>query len=173
MGQRCLTKLVDNVTVDCNVRPVGVKNLYLMHSDEVTLLIGAGGFITLATFSASGKAYLVEGYKQNLQITSSVESTDASRKLAISVTFKIPTVSAALMRAFLGGSFYVLVERNDGTYFLVGVQAPLACSAFDFDSNSNAGMATVTLTHPEGSAGNFFMSPDPSVVTTIKSKVGG
>lgn len=172
MGKSCLNKLANNVIVDCIIRPVGVKNLYLMNSDDVTLSVDAGGFVEYATFSDSGKAFLVEGYKQNLQVTSSVASTDASQRLAISVRFKIPAVSAALMRAFLVGTFYVLVEGNDETHFLVGVQAPLECSAFDFDSNSNAGMATVTLTHPEGSAGNYFMSPVPSVITTIKSKVG-
>ena len=173
MGKSCLNKLSDNITVVCTIAPVGVKNLYLMHSGEVTFTLDPNGTVTNAAFSGSAKTIRIEGYKQNLQVTSSVASMDASQKLAISVMFKIPSVSASLMRSFLLGGFYILVERNDGTHHLIGVQVPLECSSFDFDSNSNACLATVTLTHPEGSAGNYFTAVTASAITTIKSKVGG
>lgn len=173
MAKSCLNKLSDNIKVGCTITPVGVKNLYLMHSDEVTFTLDTNGTVSAVRFSGSAKAILIEGYKQNLQVTASVASMDASQKLAISVMFKVPTVSASLLRSFLLGGFYILVERNDGTHHLVGVQAPLECSSFDFDSNSNAGLATVTLTHPEGSAGNYFTAVAAPVITTIKSKVRG
>nr|UVX75064.1 MAG: hypothetical protein [Bacteriophage sp.] len=169
MGKSCLTKLSDNITVGCTIPLVGVKNLYLMHSDNVTFSVGANGVISGVTFVGAAKSYLIEGYKQNLQVTASTLSLDASLKLSVSVQFKIPSVSAGLMRSFLNGKFYVLVERNDGVHLFVGAQSPLECSAFDYDSNGNAGMAIITLSHPEGSAGNYLMGLDAGAIATIKS----
>ena len=64
------------------------------------------------------------------------------------------------------------VERNDGTRSLVGYISPLECSGMDGDSNANAGFATVTLSAPEGSAGNYFMAISQAAMDSIKSKVG-
>lgn len=172
MAKNCLTKLSDNITVPCTIPQVGIKNIYLMHSDEVTFTVGVNGVLSAVTFAATAKPYLIEGYKQNLQVTASALSLDASLKLAVSVMFKIPTASAGLMRSFLNGKFYVLVEKNDGVYQFVGAQSPLECSAFDYDSNGNAGLVTITLSHPEGSAGNYLEGVGAGVITTIKSKVG-
>lgn len=172
MAKSCLNKLSDNITVGCTIPQVGVKNIYLMHSDEVTFTVGVNGVLSGVTFAGNAKPYLIEGYKQNLRVTASALSLDASLRLAVSVVFKIPTASAGLMRSFLNGRFYVLIEKNDGGYQFVGAQSPLECSAFDYDSNGNAGKATVTLSHPEGSAGNYLTGVDAGSIATIKSKVG-
>lgn len=177
MGKSCLNKLSGNITVACNFNPVGIKNIYLMHTEDVTFTVGGLGMIDIASASVSPGAavILVEGYKQNIQITSSVRAMDASAKLDIAVVFKMPMIADAdyrRIRSLLAGKFYVAVERNDSTRSLVGYTSPLECSGMDGDSNANAGLATVTLSAPEGSAGNYFMAISKEAMDSIKSKVG-
>lgn len=162
----------------CTITPVGIKNIYLMHAEDVTFAVGGLDLstITSATVASDGVVILVEGYKQNIQLTSSVRAMDSSAKLDIVVTFKMPMLSDndyLRARSLLAGKFYVAVERNDGSLSLVGYTSPLECSGMDWDSNANAGLATVTLSAPEGSAGNYFMIISPTAMNSIKSKVGG
>ena len=170
MGKSCLYKLNSGITVGCIIPRVGVKNIYLMHAEDVKLTTDAGGNIRGVTFAGDAASYKIEGYKQNIQLTTSVLSTDAALKLAVSVTFKMPSANTYLMKAVLSGRYYVLVERNSGVEFFVGAQAPLECSGFEYDSNSGAGLATVTLSAPEGSAGNYLTGIIPEAVSTIISK---
>ena len=170
MGKGCLFRFNGNIAVDCTIRQVGVKDIYLMHSDEVTLTLDAGGNVTAATFASGAVSSKIEGYKQNIQLNTSVLSTDASAKLAASVIFKMPADNTFSMKAILSGRYYVLVIRNSGPAILVGVQAPLECSGFDYDSNSGAGLATVTLSAPEGSAGNYLTGITYPALSTIISK---
>ena len=177
MGKGCLNKLSGNIMVACSFNPNGVKNIYLMHAEDVTLTLGGAGMtdIDTASFAPGGVVILVEGYKQNIQIASSVRTMDASTKLDINVSFKMYINADAdyrRIRSLLAGRFYVAVERNDGTRALVGYSSPLECSGVDGDSNANAGLATITLSAPEGSAGNYFMAISPAAMNQIKSKVG-
>lgn len=170
MGKGCLLRFNGNIAVGCTIQQVGVKDIYLMHADEVKFTLDTEGNITAATFASGAVSSKIEGYKQNIQLNASVLSTDASAKLAVSVNFKMPTNSMLPMKAILSGSYYVLVIRNSGPAVLVGAQAPLECSGFDYDSNSGAGFATVTLSAPEGSAGNYLSSITQPAVTAIISK---
>lgn len=177
MGKGCLNKLSGNITVGCTIPQVGVKNIYLMHAEDVKFTVAgvAGSTITGATFTPNAVVTLVEGYKQNIQLTSSVRGMDASAKLDIAVAFKMPMMSDEdflRARSLLTGKFYVTVERNDGTLSTVGYMAPLECSGMDWDSNANAALATITLSAPEGSAGNYFMITSPSALGQIKAKAG-
>ena len=176
MGKSCLNKLSGNITVGCTIQPVGVKNLYLMHAEDVTLT-GDGNNAVLAAvnFVPGATVILVEGYKQNIQITSAIRTMDASTKLDFSVSFKIAgrnTDSVLRARSLLSGRFYVLAEYQSGDDTLIGYTSPLECSGMDWDSNANAGFTTVTLTAPEGSAGNYLMRVATNVAGVIKSKVG-
>ena len=177
MAKGCLNKLSGNVTVGCTIPLVGIKNIYIVHTDDVTF--GAGGIdnstVVTATMASGAVTILVEGYKQNIQMTSAVRAMDASAKLDVVVTFKMPLTNVGddlRVRSLLTGKFYVLVERNDGANSLVGYTSPLECSVMDWDSNANAGLATVTLSAPEGSAGNYFMRAAVAAINSIKSKVG-
>ena len=177
MGKGCLNKLSGNITVGCTIPQVGVKNLYLMHTEDVTFTVAGvdSSTITGATVASGAAVILVEGYKQNIQLTSSVRAMDASAKLDFNVAFKMPMVEDAdylRARSLLTGKFYVAVERNDGTLSLIGYISPLECSGMDWDSNANAGLVTVTLSAPEGSAGNYYMLVSPAAFNQIKSKVG-
>lgn len=177
MAKGCLNKLSGNIKVNCRIAPVGVKNLYLMHAEDMKFTVAGvdGSTITAAQVASDAEVILVEGYKQNIQLSSSVRATDASAKLDIVVTFKMPMSADAdylQARSLLAAKFYVAVERNDGTLSLVGYTSPLECSGMDWDSNANAGLATVTLSAPEGSAGNYFMIISPAAMNSIKSKVG-
>lgn len=175
MGNSCLNKLSGNITVGCTIPQVGVKNIYLIHAEDIKFITDADmTTVTSATIASDAAVSLVEGYKQNIQLTSSVRAMDASAKLDINVTFKMPlnSVSAeAQVRSLLTGKFYVAVERNDGANSLVGYTSPLECSVVDWDSNANAGLATVTLSAPEGSAGNYFMRAAVAAMNSIKSKI--
>lgn len=170
MGKSCLNKLRGNITADCTIPRVGVKNIYLMHAEDVTLDIDASGQISSAVFASGAKSYMVEGYKQNLQYTASIKTTDASVRLNTSVTFKTPAQSG-VMSALATGRFYVMALYSENALgVMVGVQSPLECSAMDFDSNANARLVTVTLSDPEGSAGNFYTTCYNAVRDTIISK---
>lgn len=178
MGKSCLNKLSGRIAVDCTIPLVGVKNIYLMHVEDVTFTVGGADMTDIDTVSVAsgGAVILVEGYKQNIQVTSSVRAMDASAKLDIAVSFKMPMNSDAdyrRIRSLLVGKFYVAVERNDGTRALVGYTSPLECSGMDGDGIANAGLATVTLSAPEGSAGNYFTAISPAAMASIKSNVGG
>lgn len=178
MAKGCLNKLSGNITVECTIPRVGVKNLYLMHAEDVKFTVAgvAGSTITGAKFTSGAVAILVKGYKQNIQLTSSFRAMDASAKLDINVAFKMPMKSDKdflRARSLLVGKFYVAVEHNDGTLSMVGYTSPLECSGMDWDSNANAALVTITLSAPEGSAGNYFMITSPAALDQIKSKVGG
>lgn len=177
MGKGCLNKLSGNITVDCTIPQVGVKNIYLMHTEDVTLKVsGNGDTVLTASFASGAAVILVEGYKQNIQITSAIRTTDVSAKLDFSVSFKLAgrdITAAARVRSLLSGKFYVLAEYRDGTYSFIGSISPLECSGMDSDSNANAGFTTVTLTAPEGSAGNYLMAVSVEAINQIKSKIKG
>lgn len=175
MGKQCLNRLSGNITVGCTIPQVGIKNIYLVNADGATLTFSSTGtYVSGIAFAPGAESVLVEGYKQNIQVTGSIRAMDASVKQDISVAFKMPRSGSyvAQARPILTGKFYVLVEEASGEYTFVGAVSPLECSGFDFDSNANAGMITVTLTAPEGSAGNYFTYAVADVVTAIKSKAG-
>ena len=174
MGKSCLNKLSGNITIDCTIAPVGVKNLYLMHADDVTVTVDSNTLSVLtATFASGGVAILVEGYKQNIQITGAIRTMDASAKMDVNVMFKMSRTlpgTIARVRSLLSGTFYVLAEYADGTNMFIGYISPLECSGVDWDSNANAGLVTVSLAAPEGSAGNYFLMADGTVRDSIISK---
>lgn len=177
MGNSCLNKLSGNITVGCTIPQVGVKSLYLMHADDVTTTVDSSTLSVLtATFASGGVVILVEGYKQNIQITGAIRTMDASAKMDINVMFKMSRTlpgTIARVRSLLSGGFYVLAEYADGTNMFIGYTSPLECSGMDWDSNANASLVTVSLAAPEGSAGNYFMGAAAAAVSSIKSKVGG
>lgn len=176
MGKQCLARLSGKIAVGCTIPRVGVKNIYLMHVEDITemKLSSANTYVSSITFAPGAESILVEGYKQNIQITGSLRTMDVSVKQDFSVVFKLPRTGSYVSqtRSLIAGRFYVLVEEANGEYTFVGAVSPLECSGFDFDSNANAGMITVTLTAPEGSAGNYFTYAVADVVNTIKSKAG-
>ena len=63
-----------------------------------------------------------------------------------------------------------MIEYLSGFSILAGVTCPLECSAIDGDSNANSGMFTITLTAPEGSAGNYPVEVLTAAKNTIISK---
>lgn len=171
MGKSCLNKLSGNITVDCEIAQNGIKNVYLMYPEDVTFSFGAGyEYVSAATFGTGAKSYLIEGYKQNIQLTTSARTLDASMKLDYSLTFKIPVKSTWPLRAFSTGRFYAMIEFLSGYNILVGATCPLECSAIDGDSNANGGMFTITLTAPEGSSGNYPVEVLGTAKNTIISK---
>lgn len=176
MGKNCLDKLSGNITVGCTIPQVGVKNLYLMHTEGIALTASESLTTVLsASIAADTRVILVEGYRQNIQITSAIRTMDVSAKLDFSVSFKLAGRDAAAVsrvRSLLSSKFYVLAEYQDGTYSFIGFTSPLECSGMDWDSNANAGLMTVTLAAPEGSAGNYLMAVAEAAAKSIKAKVG-
>lgn len=145
-----------------------MKNIYLMHAEDVTLAFD-GIVVSSIAFASGAKSYKVEGYKQNLQYTATLKTTDASARLNTSVTFKM-SANGGIMSTLATGKFYVMVHYPDNSAGIVGVQCPLECSAMEFDSNANAALVTVTLSDPEGSAGNAHVACYNAVRDSIISK---
>lgn len=168
MGKNCLNKLSGNILQGCTITQVGLKDIYLMHVEDVTLT-SDGRVVSDISFARDAKSYKVEGYKQNLQYTATLKTTDASARLNTSVTFKMPA-NGPIMSTLAMGKFYVMVQYADVSAGVVGVQCPLECSAMEFDSNANAALVTVTLSDPEGSAGNAHMLCYNAVRDLIISK---
>ena len=171
MGKQCLNKLSGNITVDCTIDPVGVKNLYLMHVEDTTFNVNEL-IVQGATFASGATVILVEGYKQNIQVNGSLKSLDAAATMDASVTFQAQygPDTAAFVSTMATGKFYVLVRYNSDFSAILGATVPLECSAADFDSNANAGMVTITLATPEGAAGCPMVVPFNAARDTIISK---
>lgn len=173
MAKNCLNKLTSNITVGCTIAPVGVKDIYLMHVEDVTFAYDpTTRRISTATFVPGTKSYLVEGYKQNIQVNGSLKSLDAAASMDASVTFKVQysPETANFVSAMATGKFYVLAVYNSDFSAILGSTVPLECSAADFDSNANAGMVTITLATPEGAAGCPMVVPYNAARDTIISK---
>lgn len=174
MAKQCLNRLKGNITVACTINPVGVKNLYIMHVEDTTFSVNEL-IVQGATFANKATVIRVEGYKQNIQVTASMLSMDASAKMNYSVSFKLQRSvlgSHSKICSFLTGKFYVMAEYNDGSNMVMGCSSPLECSGVDWDSNANSGLATITLACPEGSAGDYFRIADATALGQIKAKVG-
>lgn len=139
-----------------------------MHAEDVDFT-SDGQVVSNIYFANGAKSYKVEGYKQNIQYTATLKTTDASARLNTSVTFKMPA-EGPIMSTLAMGRFYVMVQYADESAGIVGVQSPLECSAMEFDSNANAALVTVTLSDPEGSAGNAHMACYNAVRGLIISK---
>jgi hypothetical protein len=147
-----------------------------MHPEDVTLTTDANALsVSTASFTTGAVVSFVEGYKQNIQITGAIRSTDVSAKMDWTITFKssknLPG-TAQRLRTLLTRRFYVMAELNDGVTNFFGFTSPLECTGVDWDSNAGAGLITVTMAAPEGAAGNYLMGVAPEAVTSIKSKVG-
>lgn len=172
MAKNCLNKLASNILVGCTITQVGVKDIYLMHAEDVTFTYNTSGILMTAAFAGGARSYKVEGYKQNIQVTSSLKTTDASARVDTSVTFKIPFGynTRDFISSLASGKFCVLAVFNDGDNLLIGDVSPLECSSADLDSNANAKMITITLASPEGSAGNHARSVAIDAKNTIISK---
>lgn len=156
---------------ECTITQNGIKNIYLMYPEDVTFTFGGSlEYIESASFKGSTKSYLVEGYKQNIQLTASARTTDASLRLDYSLSFKIPRKASGALRSFSTGRFYVMVEYLSGSSIMLGTACPLECSAIEGDSNAAGGMLTITLTAPEGSAGNHQIEMTTAAKNTVISK---
>lgn len=172
MARSCLNKIPSSFLTTCDLPIHGVKNIYLMHTGDVTVTLATDAAISSAVFAKNARAYRVEGYKQNIQITAAARTLDASNKLDVSVMFKIRPNAFAGLNSILTGRFYVLVVYNDGSLpsQFLGYASPLECSAIDYDSNANGMYVTVTLTAPDGSAGNYLTPASNTVRDAIISK---
>lgn len=173
MGKNCLNKLASSITVGCTINPVGVKNIYLMHAEDVTFTFTNNPRrIAAVTFANGARSYLIEGYKQNIQVSGSLKSLDAAASMDASVTFKIPHSPNAIsfVDTITTGRFRVLVLFNNTDQVVLGSTIPLECSAADFDSNANANMITITLATPEGAAGCQMVVPTNEARDSIINK---
>lgn len=172
MSKTCLNKLTGNILTDCTLPIHGVKELYLMHVQDVTFtLVGDATQVSAVVFAEGAKSYKVEGYKQNLQVTASLRSTDASERFDVSIMFKSKLLGS-IGRPIMTGKFYVMVvdPQSTGANIIWGINSPLECSNVEYDSNANGGLVTYTLTAPEGSAGNNFILSYPTVAASIINK---
>ena len=106
MAKGCLNKLSGNITVDCTITQNGIKNVYLMYPEDVTLSLGAGyEYVDAVTFVGSAKSYLIEGYKQNIQLSTSARAMDASMISIIRWHLKYRLGQHGLYARSLRGSF--------------------------------------------------------------------
>lgn len=174
MAKGCLDKLKGNVLVTCDIAPVGVSDLYLIYPEDVTLtFIDTNRQISAITFATGAKSYRIEGYKQNIQITAALRTLEASARYDVSITFKVPESSPSLGGRFMNGKFYVLEIPNgskSSAFNLWGVNVPLECTNIEYDSNAIGKLITVTLSAPEGSAGNNRITCFAAVKDSIIAK---
>ena len=143
-----------------------------MHAEDVTFTYTSDGTqISAATFAEGAKSYRIEGYKQNLQATASLRSTDVSARFDTSIMFKT-VLGGTIAPSVMAGKFYVMLVEplNTGLNTVWGCNAPLECSNVEYDSNANGKLVTYTLSAPEGSAGNHRVVASAAAATSIISK---
>lgn len=170
MSKTCLNRLSGNILTDCTLRTHGIKDIYLIYFEDVKLTLSSGTTtVESAEWGSSPGVLRIEGYKQNIQVTTSAISTDASTRLDVSIQFKA-SLSTLLARRIPAGRFFVLTIPNSGSNTLWGVQAPLQCSNIEYDSNANGGLATYTLSAPEGTAGNYPVLASEEFSKSVISK---
>lgn len=173
MAKGCLDKLDGNILITCDIPVLGVKDIYLVSPEDVTLTFtDSNRQISAIAFASGARSYKIEGYKQNIQVTASPRAFDASQKFDVSVMFKAP-MSRSISRLVAGGRYYVLVVHtaaSAGSYAVWGVNSPLECTGFEYDSNANGALATITMSAPEGSAGNNYISCYAAVKDSIIAK---
>ena len=173
MAKTCLNKLKGNILQDCTVTPVGIRDIYLMHAEDVSISFGPGTHnVWTVTFAPDARSFKVEGYKQNIQMTTSLRSMDASSKLDISLSFKMHHSSRDTWETLLSGRFYALIVYNDSSAAAVmaGYPSPLEVTASEYDSNASAGLVTITLGLPEGSSGCYLVGVTQVARDSIISK---
>lgn len=174
MAKGCLDKLTGNVLVTCAMTPVGVSDLYLVYPEDVTLSFTDGNRqVSAIKFAKEAKSYRIEGYKQNIQVTAALRTLDASARYDVSVLFKVPESSPFLGGRLMGGRFYVLEipkGLTSSAFNIWGINAPLECTNIEYDSNANGKLMTVTLSAPEGSAGNNRVTCFTAVKESIIAK---
>ena len=171
MGKTCLNSLQGSILTTCKIPVHGIKNIYLLPVNEATLTFSSSGSILTVTFTPGTGSHKVEGYKQNIQVTTAVRAMDASNKMDISVMFKVPVSMVAQSAQLLSGRFYVMIETNSMEYYFAGSISPLECSGYDLDLNTNGQLATVTLSAPDGSAGNYLQSVNTTAINTILTNI--
>ena len=171
MSKTCLNKIRGNVLVDCTVPSLGIKDIYLIYVEDITLTFSADTTaVTDVTLATGAKSYRIEGYKQNIQVTTSMISTDASAKLDVTIQFKAAP-DPILSRRISTGRFLVMTVSPTGApNNLWGLQTPLECTNIEYDSNANGGLTTYTLSAPEGSVGNYYALVSGDVSSSIISK---
>lgn len=172
MSKTCLNRLQGNILTTCTLRAHGISDIYLMHAGDVTFTYSADATQILSVVFAPGaKSYRVEGYKQNLQATASLRSTDASGRFDVSIMFKA-ALGGMIAPAVMTDKFYVMLVEpmTTGLNTVWGCNAPLECSNVDYDSNANGKLVTYTLSAPEGSAGNHRIVASAAAATSIIAK---
>lgn len=172
MSKTCLNRLQGNILVSCTVPAHGISDLYLVHVEDVKLTYSSDATqISGIEFAAGTRSYRVEGYKQNLQVTAALRSTDASARFDVSVRFKA-NLAGVYAQSITGGKFYVMLVEPEasGLNTIWGCVSPLECSNVEYDSNANGKMVTYTLSAPDGSAGNMRVAASAAVASTIISK---
>lgn len=172
MSKTCLNRLSGNILVDCALPAHGISDIYLVHAEDVTFTYSADATqISAVSFASGAKSYKVEGYKQNLQATASLRSTDVSGRFDVSVMFKT-VLGGTIAPAVMTGKFYVMLVEplNAGLNTVWGCNAPLECSNVEYDSNANGKLVTYTLSAPEGSAGNHRVVASAAAATSIIAK---
>lgn len=173
MAKICLNKISAGFSTTCTMPVHGIKELYLIYPEDVTLTKASDNSWRTVTFTTSGKSYKIEGYKQNIQITSALRSLDASNKFDVSVMFKVSYKRHADLASMLMNRFYVVVVPNDLTVYpamCLGDTCPLEMTAVDWDSNANGTLLTVTLSAPDGSAGNYLLPVESAALAEVISK---
>lgn len=171
MSKSCLNKITDNVLVSCAIPKLGIKDIYLIYAEDIKLTLSADvTAVTDVTWAAGAKSYRIEGYKQNIQVTTSMLNTDVSSKLDVTIQFKA-ALDPILSRRISSGKFLVMtVPAVVGSASIYGLQAPLMCTNIEYDSNANGGLATYTLSAPEGSGGNYHILVSTAAAAAITSK---
>lgn len=173
MAKGCLNKLDGNLTVTCEIPDVGIREIYLIRSEDVTLTFTySNQRVSDIVFAPGARSYKVEGYKQNIQISAGIRALDASQKIDVSIRFKTSSFSA-VSRLVSSGSYYVLVvggAPGGASFPIWGVNSPLECTNLEYDSYTNNGLRDITLSAPEGSAGNNYVICSSTVKDSIIAK---
>ena len=174
MGKICLSKISKNFLKDCSLKLNGITEMYLVALSDINgfTYTASTGETVLATISlaAGTKAVFIEGYKNAVKATQSIRTSDYQNALAQTITFPVyGSVNDEGVKAVLNGKYAAFTKGEDLTMRAYGLLGGLEASAADSDTNTNGGAVTVSLSTPEGLAGEYPVTIATAVWTTLKT----
>ncbi|WAX17409.1 hypothetical protein PM116P2_00039 [Parabacteroides phage PM116P2] len=174
MGKICLSKISKNFLKDCSLKLNGITEMYLVALSDIesfTFQTDTGdSILATLTIVAGSKTVFVEGYKNAVKATQSIRSSDYQNALAQTITFPVyGAVNDAGVKAVLNGKYVAFTKGEDLTYRAYGLLGGLEASAADSDTNTNAGAITISLSTPEGLAGEYPVTVASSVWTLLQT----
>lgn len=157
MGKTCLNKNSLAVAYNCDLPVHGVKDIYIIDTEDVEDFSLSQDGLSIEAFSLTGDgvSHKIEGFKQNITYVEELVEGDYANFIKPTVTFRKPAnvdfTGNSFGQALANRKFVVFVVFNEvGKYSCLGIQNPLVLKGLERDANANGNSTMYTLTTEDG-----------------------